>query len=65
MRSVLPFPNNSNALEELRQMLVEMDKSRRIRPRVLNRPASRETNKHSNAISEVIDNLAARISLLA
>src|SRR5208337_282853 len=56
MRSVLPFPNNSNAVEALKQMLIEMDSSRRIRPRVLNRPPSRETNKHSNAISEVIDN---------
>src|ERR1700722_13347770 len=55
MRSVVPRSSSLIALEELRQTLVAIDRLRRIGSTIRNNPGSRVTNKHSNAMSEVIN----------
>src|SRR5579864_3058982 len=57
-RSVLPLVISANALEELRQRFVEIESWLSKRSITLNTPGSRETNKHSNAMSDVKATLA-------
>src|SRR5580700_7075919 len=54
IRSALPFPNRLRALEELKQTLEWIERSRSIRSMVLNTPGLLEISKHSNAMSGVI-----------
>src|SRR5579862_4366062 len=59
-RSVLPSTSRSNASEELKQMLVAIERLSSNLFMTETTPVSRETNKHSKAISDVTFHLSTK-----
>src|SRR5579872_5009328 len=58
-KSLLDFLRASSAFEGRKQIWTEIESSWRMADTVLKSPESLETNKHSNAISDVIKNSLA------